>query len=310
LLKPKIKHVPPALQTTNRAPSSITEKPRPTIRTRYSPLALWHLLSLDAPTVAALWTWFIATANHVRIPLVGPLAMFLAVWILYAADRLLDAGLLVARPLDSGTLEARHHFHHRHRSGFLSGMLVASIALAILLPRLLPEAIRLYLILGALVFAYFILIHATQSAHRLPKELAVGICFAAATFIPTVAYRPDLRLPLIPSALLFAALCSLNCLFIYAWEHDPNASTGHPAHATTSLALRHLPALTITALAIGLALALLNHQAPWPIAAACTTSIALLLLLHYRHRNIPAITLRAAVDLALLAPILFLPFIK
>ena len=62
------------------------------------PLVLWHLLSLDAPTVAALWTWFIARANHIRLPLASPVAMALAVWMLYAADRLLDARLLDTSP--------------------------------------------------------------------------------------------------------------------------------------------------------------------------------------------------------------------
>ena len=117
-------------------------------------------------------------------------------------------------------LEPRHYFHHHHRKVFVTGIVVASIALAILLPQLEVQAIHLYLILGGAVCGYFIVIHATHSAHRLPKEIAVGLCFAAATFIPTVARRPDLRLALLPSAILFATLCSLNCLFIYAWEHE------------------------------------------------------------------------------------------
>jgi hypothetical protein len=62
------------------------------------PLALWHLLSLDAPTIAALWTWFIASANHIHLPIASTLAMALAVWMLYAADRLMDARLLNVDP--------------------------------------------------------------------------------------------------------------------------------------------------------------------------------------------------------------------
>ena len=64
-----------------------------------TPLTLWHLLSLDAPTVAVLWTWFIARTNHVHLPLASLAAMALAVWILYAADRFLDARLLDATHL-------------------------------------------------------------------------------------------------------------------------------------------------------------------------------------------------------------------
>jgi len=230
--------------------------------------------------------------------------MFIAVWMLYAADRLLDA-----QSSNEVTLETRHRFHHRHRSAFLTGIFLASIGLAILLPRLSSEAIHLYLILGGLVFGYFIVIHATQSAHRLPKELAVGICFAAATFIPTIARQPELRLSLLPSALLFATLCSLNCLFIYAWEHDPSHPAQHPAHATTRFALHHLPLLAIVITITGTAL-VLDRQAPWPIPLATALSASLLLLIHQRRRSISPVTLRAAADLALLTPLLLLPLLK
>ena len=74
-------------------------------------------------------------------------------------------------------------------------------------------------------------LHATGSAHRLPKEIAVGLFFSAATFIPSVGREPGLRAEFLPAAILFAVLCSLNCLFIYAWEHD--ILRDNTAHATT-----------------------------------------------------------------------------
>jgi hypothetical protein len=212
--------------------------------------------------------------------------MFLAVWTLYAADRLLD----------EHALEPRHHFHHQHHRAFLTGIIFSSIALAILLPRLEPAAIHLYLILGGLVFGYFVLIHATQNSHRYPKELAVGICFAAATFIPTVARQPTLRPALLPPALLFVALCSLNCLFIYAWEHAPQP---HP-----------LPLLAIVLTLTSTTVAMFDHRAPWPISAAIALAAALLLVLHHLSRKIAATPLRAAADLALLTPLLLLPFTR
>jgi hypothetical protein len=269
----------------------------------HSPLALWHLLSLDAPTIAALWTWFIAAANHIDLPTSSILAMGVAVWVLYAADRLLDA-----QSSNQQDLEARHLFHHHHRTAFLTGILFASIALAVLLPRLSSEAIRLYLILGGLLFGYFILIHATRSAHRLPKEIAVGIFFSAATFIPTVARHPALRLSLLPLALLFAALCSLNCLYIYAWEHAQHPpDTTHP---TTRLALSNLTLITITVTTLAFLFTIKNHHAPWPISLAVALSALILLLLHKRAHKTPTITMRAAADLALTTPLLLIPFLK
>lgn len=274
------------------------------IRRTTSPLTLWHLLSLDAPTVAALWTWFIASATHLRLPVAATLAMAIAVWMLYAADRLLDA-----QSTQHDTLEARHLFHHRHRTAFLSGIVAASVALALLLPRLDTQSIHLYLILGGLVFGYFILIHVTRSAHRLPKEIAVGIFFAAATFIPTVARRPELRVALFPPALLFATLCSLNCLFIYAWEH-PAARTRHPAHAATRFALRRLRLIAISIALTGLALALMDRRTPWTIPAAAAIAAVLLLILHHRRNSIHPTVLRAAADLALTTPLLLIPFLR
>jgi len=294
-----------------------------------SPLARWHLLSLDAPTVAALWTWFIARCCHVRLPLTAPAAMALAVWILYALDRLLDARLLDARGLDApharltSGLEARHLFHHRHRRAFAIGIALAAAALACLLPTLDPTAIRLYLIEGALLVAWFLVLHTTPSGHRLPahrlpaqhlpaqhlpKEIVVGLFFSAAVFIPTIAREPGLRPTLLPAAILFAALCSLNCLFIYAWEHEGlDASL---AHATTRLALARLPALAVAEVIATTALALFKPGAAKPVLAACALAAALLLILHRNRRRLSRNHLRAAADLALLTPLLALPFLR
>jgi len=293
-------------------------------KTTGNPLALWHLLSLDAPTVAALWTWFLARASHIRLPLAAPAAMAIAVWMLYATDRLLDARLLDACLPDAPPrsarphheLEARHLFHHRHRRAFAIGIAVAAAALLILLPHLNVAAVRLYLIEGALLCAWFLILHATHSAHRLPKEIAVGLFFAAATFIPTVsrapfAHAPAMRLALLPAAVLFAALCSLNCLFIYSWEH-PHTSRAQArlAHPTTRIALRHLTALALSVPLAAAALALFDPDVPGPIPTACSISAALLLILDRNRHRIHEVTLRAAADLALLTPLALLPFLR
>jgi hypothetical protein len=255
--------------------------------------------------VAVLWTWAVAAANHIRLPWTALTAMGLAVWLLYAADRLLDARLSE----DARDLEARHHFHHLHRRAFRAGIIFVSIALAALLPKLAPEAIHLYLVLGGLVFGHFVAIHAADPAdashlgHRLPKELAVGFFFSAAVFIPTVSRQPALRLALLPVATLFAVLCSLNCLYIYAWEHPtPSRLAPHPA---TRQALRFLSPITIGLAFLSLVLAIADRRALWPIPAACGLSSILLLAIHHNRNRIAPTTLRAAADLCLLTPILF-----
>ncbi len=262
-----------------------------------NPLTLWHLLSLDAPTIAVLWTLFPARLNHIPIPGTTLLATALAVWTLYAADRLLDTCRLPPHPVAISTphLEPRHLFHHRHRRPFLLTIAAAATLLLFLLPHLLPSALSLYLTEAALLAAYFLLIH-TAPPRILPKELLVGLFFSAATFIPTVARAPSLRLTLLPGALLFAALCTLNCLFIYTWEHP---FSPHP-HASTQAVIRLLPHTAAAILLLALTLA------PRRYAAACALSTAALLALHLSRHRLSRLTLRTAADAALLTPLLFL----
>jgi hypothetical protein len=281
-----------------------------------SPLALWHLLSFDAPTVAALWVWFIARTEHIHLTPAAPAAMALAVWIVYAADRLLDTRTLDRPHANAiGDFEVRHFFHHRYRRLFLLGIAAASIALAALLHLLDAAALRLYLIEAALLFVWFVILHATRSAHRLPKEIAVGIFFAAAVFIPTIAHKPGLQPTLAPGAILFAAICSLNCLFLYAWEHDKTGAgwsrtQARPPHFTTRLAIAYLLPLTAAIAAAGVACAFVEAPPARAISIACVLSALLLLVLHRNRRHLSRTNLRAAADLALLTPLLLLAFLQ
>jgi hypothetical protein len=269
-------------------------------RLRVSALARWHLLSLDAPTVATVWTWFVARAMGVRLSWTAPAAMFVAVWMLYAADRLLDA-----RGAAVEELEERHRFHHRHRGRFLAATPAAAIALAVLLQRQADAALHLYVLLAALLGGWLLLVHARLRQPRLPKELAVGVFFPAATFIPTVAVHPEMRLELLAPALLFAAVCLLNCLLLYAWEHPVDRTR---AHATTRWAMGRLWAMgcCVVIAAVGLGLA---ERPVAAIAAACGMAAAGLLGLHAVRHRVSRLEMRALADVPLLAPVLVLPFL-
>ena len=250
-----------------------------------SPLILWHLLSLDAPAVATLWTWFIAHVNHVPLHTSSLIAMAAAVWTLYAADRLLDAqspgndGLL--KP-GTTSIRAPPSLHGRDRDSRRSYWPFFCRAF----PK---QAIRLYLILGGLVFGYFVIIHATRSAHRLPKEIAVGVCFAAATFIPTVAREPSLTAPApgscasagralqpqLPLHLCVGASASLG----------RDAAPGDGSRAATSTRAR----ITIAAVSRGRCALAVPSRAPWPLYAAVTLSTLALLFLHLRRATASAL---------------------
>ncbi len=271
---------------------------------RLTPLALWHLLSLDAPTVATLWTVFIARCAGITLPWTAPAAMFVAVWMLYATDRLLDA-----RPTADGRaprdLEARHRFHHRYRAAFVTVLSLTTFLLAYLLYRAEPAALHLYTFLAALLGGWLMLIHARpmgRNAHRLPKELAVGVFFPAAVFVPVVARAPQLRPGLLLAAVLFGLVCTLNCLCIYAWEH---LLPRNHAHWTTRWATRHLATLAVgTLLAAGLFSALRPQPTVALPALACAFSTTALLALDTFRPRLSSVHLRAAADLTLLTPIL------
>jgi hypothetical protein len=284
-------------------------------RPRPSPLAYWHLLSLDAPTVAAVWTIFLARCAGLRLPWAEPAAMFVAVWMIYAADRLLDA-----RVLDSATasgpasgddgLEERHRFHHAHRGRFVWGIVAGALALVFLLRQTDTRALRLYALLAALLAGWLLVVHAStrSSGQRLPKEIAVGLFFAAAVFIPTVGRVPRLQAALLPTGVLLAACCALNCLFLYAWEH-PGGGGRAPLgpHSSTRWAIAHLSALTTVLVTAAVVAAVLQRGAPGGApAGAIGLSAGLLWGLHRMRRRVPAVDLRAAADMVLLTPVIWL----
>jgi cell division protein FtsW (lipid II flippase) len=221
--------------------------------------------------------------------------MFVAVWMIYAADRLLD----------SHDLEARHHFHHRHRTQFLSFILIAAVLLVYLLHQIDLRALHLYALLATLLAAWFLLIHVRPSSNRrLPKEVAVGLFFPAAVFIPTVARAPQLRMALLPSALLFAAVCTLNCLFLYLWEHPRDRSQAHTTTRWATHHLLHLAASVCVLCALTTTIALTTLlQRP---ALACAISSAFLILLHINRKRLTPVHLRAMADVVLLSPLLVL----
>lgn len=266
-------------------------------------LATWHLLSLDAPTVASVWTWFVARTAHVTLPPIVPVAMFLAVWILYATDRLLDGVGGTAEDM-----EARHRFHRRHRRGFEIALTTASLALIPLVLAMPATSLRLYIGLAVLLAGWFLVVHRLTRNWRLklPKELMPGLFCAAAAFIPVWANRGFDHLELACAAIAFGVLIIFNCLCIYAWEHQQMAD----AHWTTRLGVRYLTQLGVATVLLSLlAIALAGEQMA-PIFIATALAATLLLALNQIRGALEPTDLRAASDLVLLTPLLVAPFLR
>jgi hypothetical protein len=278
-------------------------------------LALWHLASLDAPTVAVVWTLVFAWAARVRLPLWVAALMALVTWAVYIADRLLDARSALRDGCFHG-LRQRHIFHWRHRRLFLPLALASAITAAVLVLALMPAAAReRNSLLAAAALVYFSSVHfprrlprfaasilnAGRFASRISsrrvfsKELLVGLLFTAACVLPTAARAAAPLGPLLPCAVVFALLAWLNCHAIDSWESACTSISG-PA---LLLALAGLAAA-------GVLFAAVHPRPALLLLAAALSALLLALLDRLRARLIP-LTLRAAADLVLLTPaVLFL----
>lgn len=263
----------------------------------------WHLCSLDAPTVAVLWAWCLARALELRVSLISIAVLGIGTWLIYVADRLLDA-----HSPSHPALRERHFFHARHRSALLQ---IAAVAGSLLLGLIciMPTAARRD---DALLFAFAMLYFASVHLPRLrvrrwfPREVAVGILFALATAVPAWATDASARAQLAEPVLLFAALCTLNCIAIETWER--------PAISTTSITVS---AFALCLSAAALALALSQQRRESGIYTSTLASALLLFALHRLHRRFVhpksnpenrmhfLLLLRVAADAVLLTPVLF-----
>lgn len=270
------------------------------LRPLHTLLRYWHLLSLDAPTVAALWCWAFGRAVRLWLDPWLPVALALGTWLFYVADRLLDA-----RFSPEAALQERHRFHQRHQRWFLAAAAPVAIALAVLVARMPRSLIAAYCVLGVLSLLYLGLVHLParargRSLRYFPKEFAVALLFAAATALPAwdAAVRRFAGMPrhhpLLLLCPLFAALCWLNCMAIEEWEQHRRG------HRIAWLAAAIIAASCLSFFGPG------NHPAR-SIALAAAVSAALFLILD--RSRLAAGGRRVAADLALLTPALLIPIL-
>jgi hypothetical protein len=287
------------------------EKSSSSAQLRLSILEAWHLLSLDAPTVAALWSISFARAMGIHLPWHSPLILALGTWLIYVADRLLDG----YRPAPSTILRERHRFHARHRTAFLSAAALASALLIWLIVDKMTTAARSEdAVLFLLSLLYMFLVHrpAIKTRSWLPKELAVGLVFAAATAVPAWSRLDSGRATLLPAIALFAAVCWLNCVAIERWENDSGLNPGGDAdaHPTTRWTANHLRATALALAAIAGtagAVALAHFSSTAPLYLSVLSSSAVFVAIDRNRGRFSTLGLRIWADVALLTPVLVLP---
>jgi hypothetical protein len=288
------------------------------------PIALWHLASLDAPSVAVAWSLGFAWAAHVQLRWQVTLVLALATWSIYISDRLLDArAALRFRAHES--LHERHYFHWRHRHIFVL-LAVAAVCFGaadalFFLPSFARETGS---ILAVASLVYFSRVHSSRPGLRTPavirllffrKELVVGLLFAAGCILPAWSRSPgapasnsSIWLLWIPG-IYFAILVWLNCWCIAGWESVGSRSGAPQRHvaknkvpiaAVTAAGLVAIAGLLLVVLAPGFAV-----RSSQLLSAGAASALMLRILDRARSR-MTLLTLRICADLVMLTPLFLL----
>jgi hypothetical protein len=258
---------------------------------------LWpNLLSLDAPLIAVLWQDLLAWRYQVPLRAQGRIALFLTVWAIYIADRLLDA----RRP--ATTLEpARHRFYRRHRRfalALLGALLAATAAIAGFWLR--PAVLRNGLAPLAAVAVYLAAVHLGGGSRQVAKEFVVAFVFTTGTFLVAWTNDPASPLTLLTPAAAFFVLCLANLAAIEKWESEELRHGAEPAHPATRALVRTLGCW----LPLFAAAALLRARDPWYLAIGLAAAAIAALL--FAGRRLAPEARRVLVDAALLTPLVFL----
>lgn len=281
------------------------------------PIALWHLSSLDAPTVAVVWALAFAWAAHVSLPAWTPILLALIAWPVYIADRLLDAHAAF-RNAEVHRLRLRHHFHWRHRRLFIPLAAVSASVAAWIIFACMPVAAReRNSILAAAGLAYFSSVHAGRRFPRflsrllaplLAKETLVAIIFTTACALPALGrvangnsvHSISPMWPLGFAMVYFIFLAWLNCHSIERWESAEHGFRDRPGRGM-------LPwSIGIGCAGLLLAACLAPYHRIALLVASGAVATLLLALLDRLRGVLTPLALRAAADLVLLTPLTFL----
>ena len=264
--------------------------------------------------VAVLWQTLFLRCLGAPVRWLPALLLFLTVWLIYVADRLLDAR-------NGAVTTPRHQFYRRSFRWVLTAWMIvlASTAGMVFLGFANPLLLRG----GAMLAAVFLYL---ASVHCLParagwiglKEAMVAVLFALGTSLPAWGQIRTAHDAL--TVVLFSMLCWLNCIAIEQWESD----TGRlgiiareekrlPGRSVVAQSKKdgfaRLPVAPIAGIIAVAGMAVLHHDRPI-LAGAESASLFALVLLDGLHHKLSRDALRVLADVALLTPLVFLPVVR
>lgn len=271
-------------------------------RRSYAPVVWLNLFCLDAPLVALVWQWLFARSFGAHLTWSLRALLFLTAWLIYLGDRFADT---IRLPAESPRSE-RHQFCQEHMVGWWIAIVVIFVVDAGLALRTLDlQMLFLGGTLAVICTAYLFLNHLFGGRWRpIPmKEKAVGVLFAAGTTLAVVGQLPGLTISFAFAVILFAMLCTLNCLCIASWERELDAAQGKTSLLTGWPAVaRALKPFGLFIVVVSLVLTL-----AWWFAAPlwiCLAASALLLIWLHSATQIRRDHRTALADLVLLTPLL------
>ncbi len=265
------------------------------------PWWIWpHLFSLDAPIVAAVWLWaFGSPGGAVASPSWPVFAgLFLAVWAIYLADRLLDGRRL--RDLTRAT--TRHQFYRAHAfpmAALLCAVCLAGggVALFAPLPPVLWPRVGVVLVFVALYGFLFVKGWLPGGIQLGGKEAGCGLVFAlgVAAGLPAVDGWTTVNLA------AFGLLCATNCLLISCWDAASDRVNDRSAAAVCWPALARRPWILPAGLTFACAGLCLVHQSA--VTHSLLGAAGLLWLLESAGGDLPTDARRVLADVCLLTPL-------
>ena len=214
--------------------------------------------------------------------------LVLAVWLIYAADRLLDAwrGTWTERL-------PRHEFYRRNWSVVVP-VWISVLALSgwLAWTRLQTTLFTRGVALLAAIGLYFFIVHRLKWIW--PKELAVAVLFALGA---SLAAWGHIQSPVDAATIvLFSCLCWINCAAIEKWESDK----------WESRSVAEWPVAAAAFCVAAAAVILLSTHRPVLSGAEAASALAFVAL-DRRSNRLSREALRVLADVALLTPLLFLP---
>ena len=179
------------------------------LMTGWKPIPRWlNVLSLDAVLVALSWHWLL-TGDRTSLSQIIALAAI--VWLVYTADRYLDARSLIVEE----TRLLRHDFARQHAGALRLIWIIVALVTMMVLPALPRPVLRSGACLASLVFVYAVMTHRVPlSVWRSVKPHAAGGLFALGVSLPIWSSISGGSLQAILTIMMFSGLCIGNCQMV------------------------------------------------------------------------------------------------